>query len=283
MKKFAILFLMFASGITVMQAQLQTPAPSPSGKVDQRIGLTDVSVEYSRPSIKGRVIFGDVVPFDAVWRTGANAATKITFSEDVTFGGAEVKKGSYALLTKPGKKTWSVMLYPHNSTNFGSYLESGVVPITISTEAVEMPKETVVETFMIGFDGLSNHAGTLFLMWERTFVPIEIKVNTDKTVEASITKVMEGPTAGDYYSAASYYYAEKKDLKKALEWINTSIAKGNEKYWVLRTKSLIQAELGDKKGAIETAEKSLAMAKKDEDAAYVKMNEESIAEWKKSK
>src|SRR6187549_3100732 len=106
MKKCVFLLLMFASSITMMQAQLQTPAPSPSGKVEQRIGLTDVVVEYSRPSKKGRVIYGDVVPFDAVWRTGANAATKITFSDDVTFGGAEVKKGSYAMLTKPGKKTW---------------------------------------------------------------------------------------------------------------------------------------------------------------------------------
>jgi hypothetical protein len=283
MKKCVFLLMMFASGTTLMQAQLQTPAPSPASKIEQKIGLTDVTVEYSRPSKKGRVIFGDVVPFDEVWRTGANAATKITFSEDVNFGGAEVKKGSYAMLTKPGKKTWSVMLYPHNSTSYGSYLESDVKPITVSTEAIEMPKETDVETFMIGFDGLGNHGGTMFLLWERTFVPVEIKVNTDKTVEASMTIVMGGPTAGDYFSAASYYYNEKKDLNKALEWINTSIAKGNEKYWVLRTKSLIQAELGDKKGAIETATKSLELAKKDDDAAYVRMNEASIAEWKKSK
>ena len=281
MKKTFFLLLCCALGTTFLQAQLQTPAPSPSAKFEQKIGLTDVTVEYSRPSKKGRVIFGDVVPYDAVWRTGANAATKITFSDDVVFGGAEVKKGSYALLTKPGKKTWSVMLYPHNSTSFGSYLESDVQPITVTTESIEMPKETEVETFMMGFDGITNHGGTLFILWERTFVPVEIKVNTDKTVEASITKVMGGPSANDYFQAAAYYYAEKKDLNKALEWVNTSIAKGNEKYWVLRTKSLIQADLGDKKGAIETAEKSLAMAKKDEDAAYIKMNEESIAEWKK--
>ena len=281
MKKSLFFLLFCALGTTMLQAQLQTPAPSPSAKIEQKIGLTDVTLEYSRPSKKGRVVFGDVVPYDVVWRTGANAATKITFSDDVVFGGAEVKKGSYALLTKPGKKTWSVMLYPHNSTSFGSYLESDVVPITVTTESIEMPKETDIETFMMGFDGLSNHDGTLFILWERTFVPVVIKVNTDKTVEANITKVMGGPTANEYFQAASYYYTEKKDMNKALEWVNTSIAKGNEKYWVLRTKSLIQAELGDKKGAIATAEKSLEMAKKDEDAAYVKMNEESIAEWKK--
>lgn len=281
MKKSLFLLLFCAMGTTILNAQLQTPAPSPAAKMEQKIGLTDVTVEYSRPSKKGRMIFGDVVPYDAVWRTGANAATKITFSDDVTFGGTEVKKGSYALMTKPGKKTWSVMLYPHNSTNFGSYLESDVKPITVTTESIEMPKETDVETFMMGFDGLNNHGGTLYLLWERTFVPVDIKVNTDKTVEASITKVMGGPSANDYFSAASYYYAEKKDLNKALTWINTSIANGNEKYWVLRTKSLIQADLGDKRGAIETATKSLEMAKADDNPDYIRMNEASIAEWKK--
>lgn len=281
MKKSLFFLLFCAMGTTLLNAQLQTPAPSPAAKMEQKIGLTDVTVEYARPSKKGRVIFGDVVPYDAVWRTGANAATKITFGDDVTFGGAEVKKGSYALMTKPGKKTWTIMLYPHNSTSFGSYLESDVQPITVTTESIEMPKEADVETFMMGFDGLSNHAGTLYLLWERTYVPLEIKVNTDKTVEASIAKVMGGPSANDYFSAASYYYAEKKDLNKALEWVNTSIAKGNEKYWVLRTKSLIQADLGDKAGAIETATKSLEMATKDEDTAYIKMNQASIAEWKK--
>lgn len=281
MNKIGLLISVLFFGTIMANAQITAPAPSPAAKVEQRIGLTDISVEYSRPSKKGRVVFGDVVPYNEIWRTGANAATKITFSDDVTFGGAEVKKGSYAMLTKPGEKTWSIMLYPHNSTNWGSYTESDVQPITITTESVHMPKETDVESFMIGFDNLNNHGGMMYLLWERTFVPVDIKVNTDKAVEASISKVMGGPSAGDYFAAASYYYTEKKDLNKALEWINLSISKGNEKYWVLRTKSLIQAELGDTKGAIETASKSLEMAKKDDDAAYIKMNEASIAEWKK--
>ena len=281
MKKSLFLLLFCAFATLQINAQLTTPAPSPFSKVDQKIGLTDVSVEYSRPSKKGREVFGSVVPYNEVWRTGANAATKITFGDDVNFGGAEVKKGSYALMTKPGEKTWSIMLYPHTSTSWNSYLESGVQPITINVESVSMPKETDVETFMIGFDNLTNQSGMMYLLWERTFVPIDIKVNTDKTVEASIAKVMGGPTANDYFAAASYYYAEKKDLNKALEWVNTSIEKGNEKYWVLRTKSLIQADLGDKKGAIETANKSIELAKADDNPEYVRMNEASIAEWKK--
>lgn len=281
MKKCVFLFMFFALGATVLQAQLQTPAPSPAAKIEQKVGLVDVTVEYSRPSKKGRKVFGDVVPYNEVWRTGANAATKITFGDDVMVGGAEVKKGSYALLTKPGEKTWSIMLYPHVSTNFGSYLESAVVPTTVTVDAFMMPEGMDVETFTIGFDNLTNHGGTLYFLWERTYAGVDIKVNTDKAVEASIAKVMAGPSANDYFSAASYYYAEKKDLNKALEWVNTSIEKGNEKYWVLRTKSLIQADLGDKKGAIETATKSLELAKADDNPDYIRMNEASIAEWKK--
>lgn len=265
----------------MMQAQIQTPAPSPAAKVEQRIGLVDVSVEYSRPSMKGRAIFGDLVPYDTPWRTGANSATKITFSDDVMFGGAEVKKGSYALLTKPGEKIWTVMLYPHNSTSFGSYLESDVKPISVSAEAIKMSKGMSVESFMIGFDNINNSGGDLFLLWDNVYVPVAIKVNTDKAVEASIAKVMAGPGAGDYYSAASYYLSEKKNLTQALEWINKSISMGNEKFWVLRTKSLIQAELGDTQGAMDSALRSLELAREANNADYIKMNEESLKEWRK--
>ncbi len=276
---FLILFMMLAA---VAGAQIQTPAASPLSKVEQKIGLTDVTIEYSRPSKKGRTIYGDLVPFDAVWRTGANSATKITFSEDVVFGGANVTKGSYALLSKPGQKTWSFMLYPHNSTNFGSYLESEVTPITITTDAIVMPKGIVVETLMMGFDNLTLNSGDFYVLWDNVYVPISIKVNTDQSVEASIAKVMAGPSSGDYYSAANYYLNAGKDLNKALEWVNKSIDMGNEKFWVLRAKSLIQAGLGDKKGAITTANRSLELAKEANNADYIKMNEESIAEWKKA-
>lgn len=265
---------------TMASAQLQTPSPSPFSKMEQRVGLTDVTVEYSRPSKKDRVIFGELVPFDEPWRTGANAATKISFSDDVMCNGTEVKKGTYALITKPGKKSWEVMLYPHTGGGWSSYLESSEKPVKFTTQSVMMPKEASTETFTIGFDGLTNHGGTLYLLWETTFVPIEIKTKTDETVEASIAKVMAGPSANDYFQAANYYFTEKKDLKKSLEWINMSIEKGNNRYWVLRTKSLIQAELGDKKGAIDTAMKSLELAKEGKDDHYIRLNEASIKEWK---
>jgi len=281
MRKSILLLLSAILVSTMIQAQIVAPALSPLGKVEQRIGLTDISVEYSRPSKKGRVIFGDLVPYDTPWRTGANSATKITFSEDVTFGGVNVTKGSYALLSKPGMKTWTFMLYPHNSTSFSSYLESDVQPIMVTAEVYKMPEEINVESLMIGFDNLTTESGDFYLLWDNVYVPVAIKTNTDATVEASIAKVMAGPTAGDYYSAANYYFNTGKDLNKALEWINKSVAMGNEKYWVLRVKSLIQAKLGDKKGAIVSANRSLELAKEANNADYIKMNQESIAEWSK--
>jgi hypothetical protein len=217
MKKYFLLLTCIFLVSSWMQAQIMTPALSPAAKVEQRIGLTDVVIEYSRPSKKGRVIFGDLVPYDQVWRTGANSATKITFSEDVTFGGVNVPKGSYAMLSKPGKKTWTFMLYPHTSTNFSSYLESGVVPITITTDAIMMPSGINVESLMMGFDDLTSDSGDFYLLWDNVYVPVSIKTNTEQAVEASIAKVMAGPTAGDYYSAAQYYLNAGKDLNKALE------------------------------------------------------------------
>lgn len=281
MKKNGILFLMTLFAINLMQAQIQTPAASPGAKVEQRIGLTDVTVEYSRPSVKKRVIFGGLVPYGDVWRTGANAATKITFSEDVNFGGVDVKKGSYALLTKPGMKSWTVMLYPHNSTDWTTYSGSDVTPVSVTATPYLMSKDVHVESLMMGFDNLTNSGADFFVLWDNIYLPVAIKVSTDKAVEESISKVMAGPSAGDYYSAGNYYFTEGKDLNKALEWVNKSLAMGNEKYYVLRTKSLIQAGLGDKKGAIETASRSLELATKDSNKDYIRMNEASIAEWKK--
>lgn len=281
MKRTILLFAILIGGIAISQAQIQTPAPSPAAKVDQRIGLVDVSIEYSRPSVKGRQIFGDLVPFDEVWRTGANSTTKITFSDTVTFGGVGVKKGSYALLTKPGKDSWTILLYPHNSTDWTSYKESTVAPISVTAAVSHLPKGSHVESLMIGFDDLTNKGANLDITWDDVMVTVPVKVNTDASVEASISKVMAGPSAQDYYSASSYYLNEKKDMKQALEWVNKSIAMGNEKFWVYRTKSLIQHELGDDNGAMDSALKSMELAKAAGNDEYIRLNEESMKTWRK--
>ncbi len=281
MKKTVLLFVLMMASFLGLKAQIQTPAQSPAAKVEQRIGLVDISVEYSRPSMKGRKIFGDLVPYDTPWRTGANSATKITFSDDVTFGGAEVKKGAYALLTKPGEKTWTVMLYPYTNGSWDGYVSSDVQPVSVSAPVMKMPKNAATESFLIAFDNLTNKGGDLYFKWDDVVVAVPVSMNTDAAVEASIAKVMAGPTSNDYYSAASYYLSEKKNPKQALEWVNKAIGMGYEKFWVYRTKSLIHAELGDTQGAIDAALKSLELAKEAKSAEYIKMNEESLAQWRK--
>lgn len=270
-----------AFSATLVTAQIKTPSASPGAKIEQTIGLVDVTVEYSRPSVKGRTVFGDLVPFDKVWRTGANSATKITFSGDANFGGADVKAGSYALLTKPGMKEWAFMLYPYESGNWSSYPESDVEPIMATAKSWQMNDDMSIETFMIAFDNITDNNGDFYLLWDKTGVTVPITVNTDAAVEASIKSVMDGPSANDYYAAGTYYFNAKKDNKQALEWVNMAIDKGYDRFWVERQKSLIQAAMGDTKGAIASAKKSLEMATEAGNDEYIKMNNESIKEWSK--
>lgn len=259
-------------------AQVTTPAPSPSQKVEQMVGLTKVTLEYSRPSMKGRQIFGGLVPYDKEWRTGANQATKITFGDDVTFGGQDVKKGSYAVITKPGMSSWQVMLYPHASGSWSSYLSSDVEPIVASAQVGNMG-DVKSESFTMMINDLTNHGANLYMIWDNVAAMVPIGVKTSETVEASIEKTMAGPSAGDYYAAANYYAGEGKNLEQALEWMNKSIDMGNKRFWTLRAKSLLQAKMGDKAGAVETAKMSLEMAKEAGNDDYIKMNTESIKEW----
>lgn len=271
------LCLLFAVAST---AQVRTPAPSPSAKVDQTIGLTEVSVEYSRPSVKDREIFGNVVPYNEYWRTGANAATKISFSEDVVVGGVDVAKGEYAIIAKPGEKSWELNFYPWTGRGWTSYRDGDVAPVKAMTDdVVSMPFS--VESMMVAFDNLRNSSATLHFVWEKTNAYVTIEVPTDKAVSESITTTMAGPSANDYRAAASYYLAEDKDLEQALEWINQSLEMGGERFWILRDKSEIQAKLGDYAGAVKTAERSKELAIEAHNNDYVKINEDNIGKWSK--
>lgn len=276
------LFMLFAVvGITsTINAQIKTPQASLAAKMEQVVGLTDVKVEYSRPAMKGRTIFGNLVPFGEVWRTGANANTKITFSDDVTIGGKELKKGTYAIYTIPNQSSWEVIFYS-DATNWGNPAKWDETKVALKTtvEITPMPKK--IETFTLSFDDLSNNSGVLGISWENTYVGVKFEVPTDKTTLKSIETAMAGPTKNDYFQAATYYHTEGKDLKQALEWMKKATAGDDPAFWYLRRMSLIQADLGDKAGAIATAKKSLAAAEKAGNADYVKMNKESIAEWTK--
>mgnify|MGYP000894893746 CR=1 FL=1 len=262
-------------------AQVKTPAPSPKSTVEQMVGLTEVTVEYSRPSKKGRTIFGDLVPFGKLWRTGANKNSIITFSDDVVIKGQTLKKGSYAIFTTPKVDMWEVVFYA-DTENWGTPENWNEKNVALSTNVDAQMLGNAVETFTIGINNIDNNSATLELSWDKTLVAVKFEVPTHKTAMASIEKVLAGPTSGDYFSSAQYFYQSNGDLNKALEYVNKAIDLNKDKpVWYTRQKSLIQAKLGDKKGAIETAKFSLAAATAAKNDDYVKMNNDSIAEWSK--
>ncbi len=277
MKKI-VLFLSAALLSFGIKAQVKTPQPSPSSKIEQVIGLTDVSVEYSRPSMRGRTIFGDLVPFDKLWRTGANKNTQITFSDDVKVGGKELKKGTYAIFTKPGKENWEVIFYS-DANNWGTPREwdDAKVAAKTSVKATTMPVN--IETFTIVFSDFKMDSAILNFLWANTEVAVKIDVPAKEMATASIEKVMAGPSAGDHYQAA-VFYKNIENFDKAKEHIDKAISLRKEPaFWYHRQQSLIYAKKGDKDGAIKAAKTSLELAEKAKNADYVKLNKDSLAEW----
>ena len=243
------------------------------------VGLTDVEIEYSRPGTKGRNVFGDLVPFGKVWRTGANANTTISFSEDVIIDGKTLKKGKYALFTLPKVESWEIIFYS-KTDNWGNPEEWNEADVALRASAVPEILNRNVESFTIDINNLDNNFAHLNLSWEKTLVSLKFEVPTQKKAMESIDKVLSGPSAGDYFSAAQFYYQSNGDLTKALNYVNKALElKKESPFWYTKLKSLIQAKLGDKKGAIETARLSLAAAKAAKNNDYIKMNEDNILEW----
>ena len=279
MKKLLLVFAVFAMSFA-SYAQIETPAPSPLAKFEQKVGLTDITIEYSRPSVKGRTIFGDLEPFGGMWRTGANKNTIITFSDDVTIAGQDVKAGSYAIFTKLNSATqWDVMFYT-DTENWGTPGEwdDSKVAATAKVEVMQIPMN--IETMTIDINNITASGGTIDIIWEKSYTGIPFTVPTDKTVTTAIDKVMAGPSANDYYAAADYYLTSGKDAKKAKVWIDKAMSMIEKPgFWQVRKQSLIYAAAGDKKGAIDLAKKSMAGAKEAGNDNYVKQNMASLKEW----
>lgn len=277
-----LLFALSCTAVLSVSAQIETPQPSPLAEVKQTVGLTEISVEYSRPSKKKRDIFGSLVPFNQMWRTGANKNTMITTDKMLIFGGDTLQPGTYALFTKPSVGAWEIYFYT-DTENWGTPENWDDSKVAAKVAGLTSPMNDVTETFTIGFENLTSKGADLTITWDRTKVVVPFKVNTEAQVTEAIDKVMAGPSAGDYYRAATYYLEEGKDMNQALTWINKSIEMdgGEGKFWVLHRKALIQAELGDYSAAIETAKKSKAGAEAANYDNYIKMNDEAIADWSK--
>lgn len=276
MKNLFVIALL-AVGLTAT-AQVQTPQASPAASTTTVVGLTDVKIDYSRPSAKGRKIFGDaanvIVPYGKIWRTGANAGTKITFSDDVKVEGIAVPKGEYLIFTWPGATEWTVSLYKDISLggNTDGYDKSKeAANFKVKSEKLTERIETF--TVQIGDIAADNKTAKVQIAWENTSVKFTIAVDYDAKVMKSIeaaTKV----NPNNYFNAAVYYLENGKDLNQALTWINKAVEANPSAFWILYQKARIQKGLGDKAGAMATSAASMEAAKKANNRDYQMMNEE---------
>jgi hypothetical protein len=269
MKKNILLTLTAIALAGQIQAQaLRTPSPSTTQTIKQDFGLGNVELSYSRPSAKGRAVMGDLVPFGKVWRTGANQATTINFSEDVTIGGKEVKAGKYGLLSIPGAKEWTLILTKDlNVTSPAAYNPANDV-VRVQAPVYALPMH--VETFTITVASVTNSSCELHLFWEKTLVALPIVMDVDRKVMAQIDQTMNKDNR-PYFAAAQYYYDNGKDLKQAKEWADKAVASNPNAFWMTLLNARICAKMGDKATARSMAEKTISLATQAQNDDYIKM------------
>ncbi len=278
----AISGLAVVSSLRAQTPNIDFPAASPACTLKQRVGLTDITVVYSRPSVKGRTIFGGIVPYGQVWRAGANQATKISFSTPVKLEGNEIPAGNYSLFAIPGEQEWTIII-SKNTNQWGAFqyktnddlVRFPVTPVSL--------RDTSVETFSIEFNHIRDESAMLELVWDKTVVPIRLTVDVTDKIVPQIEAAMAAPgNKSDtlYFQAATFYYNHDLDQKKALDWINAGLADNPRiAYELLHLKSQILAKQGDKAGAIAAAKQSTELAIKAEGASssFVKMNQDLIS------
>ncbi len=272
-----LIVLLFIANISF--AQFKTPQPSPFCTISQVVGITDVSIEYSRPGIKERQIFGELVPFGQVWRTGANASTKLKFSTDVTLEGKKIPAGEYSLYTVPREREWKIIINKKLDSGQNHDKEEDLLSFKVKPQM----RPLSVERFTIEIADITDNSANIVLMWAQTRVVIKLEIETDKIAMDGIKQFLdsdEQENAGALYSAARYYFDNKKDLDDALDMVSKSLEIDDKPFWVLRLKAEILVTKGDYEEAIVWAKRSLVSAQKAGNDQYVKRNEDSIAERK---
>ena len=278
MKKILLLSAIFCYSFS--SAQIKSPQASPTATITQKVGVSNISVEYSRPGAKEREIFGGLVSYGKMWRTGANKATKITFNENCVFGGAKVKKGSYSLFTIPGEKEWTVVLNKNTELwGVGEYDEKNQV-CSIVSKAIETKDFT--ESFTIDFGTFQSFSAIMSLKWANTKIDIKIESLAAKKLEKQYLELLtKGPSASDYYNGAKFFADNTSEYEMALEWINTAIDKRPDAFWMQFHKARILKKMGNKKESISVAEEVIALAKeKKDDYGYIKRSEDLIKSMK---
>lgn len=275
------LFITAMAAFVLMNADAQpltTPQPSPSQTIKQNFGLSNIELSYSRPGMKGRKIYGDLVPFGKVWRTGANNATLLTFADDVTIGGTLVKAGKYGLLTIPEKKNWTIIITKQlDVTSPANYKQDQDV---VRLEAKTMELNESVETFTMQFANVKSNSADLHIIWDRTAVSVPIMADINKKIEAQIDQLMNKDNR-PYFGAAMYYMDNGKDMNQALAWLDKAIELQPNAFWIHHQRANALAKLGKKEDAKTAALKSkeLAMTAKNDD--YVSLNDKLLAELAK--
>ncbi len=249
--------------LSAAEKEVEFPDASQHAVVKQRVGLTDVEIDYSRPNIRGREIFGGLVPYDKVWRTGANDATRIKFSDAVKLGGKDVAAGEYAFFTIPGQTEWTVIL-SKNVKSWGAYdykKDTDALRVMVKPSTLPAP----VESFTIAFEDLKNDGATIALKWDKTRIPVELTTNTKEKVNQQIETALKNPSALEpifYYQAASFKLDNGQDLEQAAKWIDTAIEKSQPaRYFMYQKKAQIEAKIGNKDKAKAAAEKSIELLK----------------------
>lgn len=275
----AVLFLAFGMlSLGAAAQKITVPAPSPLQTVTQKFGLGEVTIEYSRPAVKGRTIFGDVVPYGKIWRTGANATTKITFTDEVKLEGNVVKPGTYGLYTIPNKDSWEIMLYKDLTLNgnVGDYKTENEV-VRFKVKSMKIPMK--MESFMINIGDVTPTEAKLMLLWENTVVAVKMTTDIDARVMESIDASMKSEKP-EYFRAAGYYFDNGKDLKKALEWATKATEENPKAFYMFNLKARIEYKLGDKAAGKASAEKSIALAKEAKNDDYVALGEKLLSDNK---
>ena len=278
MIKRTILSAALIGGLFISANAQELPAPSPYSELTQRVGLTDFTIMYSRPGVKDRTIFGELEAYGEVWRTGANASTKIEFSTPVTIAGKEIEAGKYSIFTIPGEESFQFILNSDLNASENSYdAEKNIMQAEIQAQKIDKR-----ESMLFYFDNLRNESATLVLEWENVHLSIPIQVSTDEQAMMNIEskmKELEGNFRA-YNSSARYYLDNDKDLEQALAWSKKSV-EIEEKFWNVYNLSLIYNKMGNKKEALKAANKSLELATEANYQPYVKMNKDNIAKWSK--
>lgn len=275
---FILLSTLLTSGVYAQDLKL--PALSPTSKLTQEFSTSNIEISYSRPSMRGRKIFGELVAFGNVWRTGANSATKVKFGEDVTVGGQAIKAGEYALYTIPGVAEWEIILNKGvgNWGNAGYDKADDVARFKIAPKALDKN----VQTFTINIGNITYSSCNIELMWEKTKIIIPVKANNEERLSASIDKAINNPNI-PYFQAANYYFETDQNLDKAIVYVDKALEANPKAFWMWSLKARIAQKMGKKDDAINAANKAMEVAKGSAfEAEYVNNMTKLINSYKKS-